>query len=99
MAFDEVTATETFTQSSVAFEAKTTDTTTSVTNENEVDISTSEVEITTSAADFPTTREQLNKQPETETTMIDVVTEKLLPQDTATEEIAEDKTDEPIMEE
>jgi len=81
MAFDEVTATETFTQASVAFEAKTTDTTILVTNGNEGDISTSEVEITTSATDFQTTRGQVNKQPETETTMIDLATEKLLPQE------------------
>jgi len=93
MAFDEVAATETFTQSSAAFEAKTTDTTTSVTNGNEGDISTSE--ITTSARDFQTTR----GQPETEITMTDEVTEKLLPQDTATEKMTEDKTAEPIMEE
>merc|ERR1719151_312172 len=72
MAFDEVAATETFT---------------SVTNENEGDFSTSEVKITTSATDFQTTPGQLNKQPETiatpvgETTMIDVVTEKLLPEE------------------
>jgi len=99
MAFDEVAATETFTESSVAFEAKTTDTTTLVTNGNEGDISTSEGEITTSATDFQTNRGQVNKQPETETTMLDVVTEKLLPQDTAAEEITEDKTAEPIMEE
>merc|ERR1719151_421835 len=72
MAFDEVAATETFT---------------SVTNENEGDFSTSKVEITTSATDFQTTPGQLNKQPETiatpvgETTMIDVVTEKLLPEE------------------
>merc|ERR1712203_430862 len=76
MAFDEVAATETFTESSAAFEAKTTDITTLVTNGNEGDISTSEVEITTSATDFQTTRGQMSKQPETETTMIDLATEK-----------------------
>merc|ERR1719507_538369 len=87
MAVDEGAATETFTDSSVAFEAKNTETTTSVTNENESDLSTSEVEITTSATDFQTTPGQLNKQPKTEgtpvgeTTMIDVVTEKLLPEE------------------
>merc|ERR1719507_2191147 len=87
MAVDEGAATETFTDSSVAFEAKNTETTTSVTNENESDLSTSEVEITTSATDFQTSPGQLKKQPETvatpvgETTMIDVVTEKLLPEE------------------
>merc|ERR1719341_2386807 len=52
MAFDEVASTETFTESPVAFEAKTTF---SVTNENEGDLSTSKVEITISATDFQTT--------------------------------------------
>merc|ERR1719500_1691035 len=83
MAFDEVAATETFTE----YEAKSTGTTTSVTNESEGYLTTSEVEITTSATNFQTTPGQLNKQPETvptplgETTMIDVVTEKLLPEE------------------
>merc|ERR1712226_906381 len=87
MAVDEGAATETFTESSVAFEAKTSGTTTSVTNVNEGDLSTFEVEITTSATDFQTSPGQLNKQPKTvatpvgETTMIDVVTEKLLPEE------------------
>merc|ERR1719507_445169 len=87
MAVDEGAATETFPESSVAFEAKTTGTTFSVTNENESDLSTSKVEITISATDFQTTPGQLNKQPKIEgtpvgeTTMIDVVTEKLLPEE------------------
>jgi len=124
IAFDEVATTEAFTESSVAFEAKTTGTTTSFTNENEGDISTSGVEITTSATDFQTTQGQLNKQPKIEgspvgeTTMTDVVTERLLPEEvenvditqssddskgeineeTSTEQISEDKTAEPIME-
>jgi len=108
MAFDEVAATGTSTE---AFEAKTTGTTTSVTNENEGDLST-EAEITT---DYQTTPGQLKKQPKTvgtpvgETTMIDVVTEKLLPEEVEnidvtqtrhdSEGITEDKTSEPIMEE
>jgi hypothetical protein len=114
MAFDEVASTGTFTESSIAFEAKTTGTTTSVTNENEGNLST-EAEITTSATDFQTTPGQLKKQPKTvgtpvgETTMIDVVTEKLLPEEVEnidvtqtrhdSEGITEDKTSEPIMEE
>jgi len=86
IAFDEVATLETFTESSIiAFEAKTTGTTTSVANEDEGDISTSEVEVNTSATDFQTNHGQLNKQPETkgspvgETTMVDVA---LLEEDT-----------------
>merc|ERR1719151_256965 len=84
MAFDEVAATETFT---------------SVTNENEGDFSTSEVKITTSATDFQTTPGQLNKQPETvatpvgETTMIDVVTEKLLPEEVENTDVTQTRDD------
>merc|ERR1719367_2421105 len=77
IAFDEVAATETFTESSEAFEAQTTDT------------SISEVEITTSATDFQTTPAQLNKQGESistpvpgEITMIDVATEKPIMEET-----------------
>jgi hypothetical protein len=99
MAIDEVAATETFTDSSVAFEAKTTGTTFSVTNENGSDLSTSEVEITTSATDFQTSPGQLKKQPETvatpvgETTMIDVVTENLLPEDVENIDVTETRHD------
>merc|ERR1719175_466188 len=78
IAFDEVATLDTFTESSIiAFEAKTTGTTTSVANEDEGDISTSEVEATTSATDFQTNHGQLNKKPET--TMVDVA---LLEEDT-----------------
>jgi len=95
MAFDEVASTETFTESPVAFEAKTTF---SVTNENKGDLSTSKVEITTSATDFQTTPGQLNKQPKTEgtpvgeTTMINVVTEKLLPEEVENINITQTQT-------
>merc|ERR1719295_1940529 len=62
IAFDKVATTDT---SIIAFEAKTIGTTTSVANEDEGDISTSEVEVTTSATDFQTNHGQLNKKPET----------------------------------
>jgi len=92
MAFDEVAATGTSTE---AFEAKTTGTTTSVTNENEGDLST-DSEITT---DFQTTPGQLKKQPKTvgtpvgETTMIDVVTEKLLPEEVENIDVTQTRHD------
>jgi hypothetical protein len=95
MAFDEVAATGTSTE---AFEAKTTGTTTSVTNENEGDLST-EAEITTSATDYQTTPGQLKKQPKTvgtpvgETTMIDVVTEKLLPEEVENIDVTQTRHD------
>merc|ERR1712110_395592 len=77
----------------------TTGTTTSFTNENEGDIVTSEVEITTSAMDFPTTRGQLNKQPKIEgspvgdTTMTDVATERLLPEEVGNVDLTQSRDD------